>query len=137
MITRTKQHYSQIAFVARQIRVHCHEFGRNPCDVRRSWTALHRIRQLIEFIPMASDDFGLAVCRINNARRYFESAEFGAAQYEIRLFLGVLRQNLAGHGVDFNDSIAANALDDGLHLSLLDEEDAAAAKLQSYPADVS
>ena len=100
MIARTKQDYSQIAMIGRQIRGHCQEFGLNPPDTTRSWSALDRIRELIEFIPMASDEFGVAVSRINNARRYIESSEFGAARYEIRLLLGLLKQSLGRDDMD-------------------------------------
>jgi hypothetical protein len=100
MIARIKHDYSQIDVIGRQLRVHCQEFGRNPRDIPKSHSALHRIRELIEFIPMASNDFAVAVSRINNARRYLESAEFGAAKYEIRLLLGVLKQSLGRDGVD-------------------------------------
>ncbi|MEQ1902906.1 MAG: hypothetical protein ABL888_01810 [Pirellulaceae bacterium] len=92
MITRAIQVLTQFETVVSQIRRHCNEFHHKPRDAKKSKIAINRISQLLDFIPMASDDFGVALSRLNNANRYLDSAEFGAAQYEIRLFEGTLRQ---------------------------------------------
>jgi hypothetical protein len=49
------------------------------------------VRQLLEALPMASEEFGLAINRLANARHYLQSGEHGAARYELRL----LRRTLA------------------------------------------
>ena len=46
---------------------------------------LKRLRPLLEAPPLTSAEFALAANRVANARRYVESAEYGAARYELRL----------------------------------------------------
>ena len=45
---------------------------------------------LLESLPLSTSEFGLATTRLNNARRYLESSERGAARYELRLLIGGL-----------------------------------------------
>lgn len=40
----------------------------------------------------ASEEFGLAVNRLENARHYLQSGEYGAAHYELRLLRGSLER---------------------------------------------
>ena len=75
MIARTKSSCSQVVVIGRQIRI-LPRIWTKSLSIQKSWSTFDRIRELIEFIPMASDDFGVAVSRINNACRYLESAEF-------------------------------------------------------------
>ena len=49
---------------------------------------------MLAALPLSSSEFGLAGNRLNNARRYFQSAERGAARYELRLLERTL-QSLA------------------------------------------
>ena len=49
---------------------------------------------MLAALPLSSDEFGLAGNRLNNARRYLQSAERGAAGYELRLLERTL-QNLS------------------------------------------
>ena len=51
-----------------------------------------QIRQMLEALPLASAEFGLAVNRLTNAQRYLHSGEYGAARYELRLLLGSLEK---------------------------------------------
>jgi hypothetical protein len=48
------------------------------------------IAELLETLPLATEFFSLAKRRLLNARRYLDSAEFGAAGYELRLLHGML-----------------------------------------------
>lgn len=102
MIARRKDDYSQIDAVGRQIRGLCRDFGRIPRDPSHARTSLARIRELLDFLPLTSSEFDVALCRIHNACRYLESAEFGAAHYEVRLLQAVLK-----HHLDFNEPIVA------------------------------
>ena len=45
---------------------------------------------LLESLPLSTSEFGLATNRLNNARRYMESNERGAARYELLLLIGGL-----------------------------------------------
>jgi hypothetical protein len=44
-----------------------------------------RLRLLLHALPLDTAEFGLALNRLANARHYLESAECGAARYEMRL----------------------------------------------------
>jgi hypothetical protein len=50
------------------------------------------LRLLLEALPLDSTEFGLAVNRLANARRYLEAGEDGAARYELRLLRRSLEQ---------------------------------------------
>jgi hypothetical protein len=48
------------------------------------------LQALIESLPLASGEFGVASNRLRNAQRYLRSDEIGASLYELRLLLGCL-----------------------------------------------
>jgi hypothetical protein len=54
---------------------------------------------MLAALPLSSSEFGLAGNRLNNARRYLHSAEWGAAIYELRLLERTL-QGLADSQVE-------------------------------------
>jgi hypothetical protein len=54
--------------------------------------SLERLRRLLEALPLATDEFGLAVNRLENARRYLLSGEYGAGCFELRLLLQSLER---------------------------------------------
>ena len=56
----------------------------------RAADELDNLRTLIESLPLASGDFGVAMNRLRNAQRYLRSDEIGAARYELRLLFGCL-----------------------------------------------
>ena len=45
------------------------------------------LRQILESLPLTTQEFGQASNRLNNSRRYAETNESGAAQYELRMLL--------------------------------------------------
>ena len=51
---------------------------------------LTRAALLLESLPLTTSEFSVAMNRLNNARRYLESDERGAARYELRLLIGGL-----------------------------------------------
>ena len=53
---------------------------------------LAQIAEFLETLPLTTERFSLARQRLRNAQRYLESAEFGAASYELRLLDGILRE---------------------------------------------
>lgn len=70
------------------------EFKRIPRDPTQARSALMRIRDWLSGLSLPNHDFDAAVRRINNAYRYLESAEFGAARYEIGLLHGTLKSSV-------------------------------------------
>ena len=48
---------------------------------------LHHACSLLEAMPLTTGEFALATSRLDNARRYFQSGESGAAHYELNLLL--------------------------------------------------
>lgn len=59
---------------------------------------LERVESLLHSLPLASGEFGVAQNRIQNARRYYQSSEIGAARYELHLLASSLRQRLTDSG---------------------------------------
>ena len=51
---------------------------------------LTQAAMLLESLPLTTSEFGVATNRLNNARRYLEFDEQGAARYELRLLIGRL-----------------------------------------------
>ena len=60
--------------------------GENPSD------DFLEVGQLLESLPMASGEFGLAKNRLKNARRYMQSRERGGARWELAALLDSLRR---------------------------------------------
>jgi hypothetical protein len=50
------------------------------------------IRRMLEALPLATAEFGLAINRVTNAQHYLHCSEYGAARYELRLLLRSLEQ---------------------------------------------
>ena len=61
------------------------ESGDDPSD------DFPEVLQLLESLPMATDEFGLATNRLKNARRYLQSREPGGARWELAALLDSLR----------------------------------------------
>jgi hypothetical protein len=55
---------------------------------------LPQVHQLLEVLPMATGEFGLAINRLKNANRYLQSCERGAARWELALLLDGLRKEI-------------------------------------------
>jgi hypothetical protein len=51
-----------------------------------------RLRELLEALPLASAEFGVAVNRLANAQRYLCTAEPAAARYELNLLRRSLKR---------------------------------------------
>ena len=54
---------------------------------------LQAIRQMLDSLPLATDDYSTASNRLRNANRYLDSRARGAAGYELRLLAGSLRED--------------------------------------------
>ena len=52
---------------------------------------LQQVRDLLESLPLATDEYSTATNRLRNAHRYLVSKERGAARYELQLLSGSLR----------------------------------------------
>jgi hypothetical protein len=61
-------------------------------DCRKSPIGFQTLISLMESLPLSTAEFGLARNRLDNARRYADSDEPGAAIYELRLLLNRLRK---------------------------------------------
>ena len=48
-------------------------------------------RSLLEALPLAADEYGLACTRLENAQHYLQYTEPGAARYEVRMVAGSLK----------------------------------------------
>jgi len=53
--------------------------------------ALGNLRRLLDCMVLGTYQYDLAVARVNNAQRYLESGEPGAAKFEVRMLFGGLR----------------------------------------------
>jgi len=63
----------------------------NRCEQGLPWELLlQSIRQILESLPLASDDFDRAICHLTNCERYLQLNERGPAVYELRLMGRVL-----------------------------------------------
>jgi hypothetical protein len=49
------------------------------------------VRSMLEAMPLATDQFGLACTRLQNAQHYLQYTEPGAARYELRLLASSLK----------------------------------------------
>ena len=49
---------------------------------------LNDLRDMLNSLPLDSEDFGVAINRLKNCYRYLCSNEIGAARYELKLLLG-------------------------------------------------
>ncbi len=49
------------------------------------------VRSMLEALPLATDQFGLACTRLQNAQHYLRYTEPGAAWYELRLLASSLK----------------------------------------------
>jgi hypothetical protein len=49
------------------------------------------VRSMLEALPLANDQFGLACTRLQNAQHYLRYTEPGAAWYELRLLASSLK----------------------------------------------
>lgn len=62
----------------------------HSCSNEIALARTHEIGSLVDSLPFATAQYGVAKNRIRNALKYFQSEEFGAASYELRLLLGQL-----------------------------------------------
>jgi hypothetical protein len=54
---------------------------------------LQHLHDLLESLPLTSDEYGRASNHLRNANRYLASGERGAAQFELRMLFGSLRHS--------------------------------------------
>ena len=52
---------------------------------------IDQLEDLLQTLPLASDDFGFAINRLGNAKRYLQSAETGAARWELNTLANQIR----------------------------------------------
>ena len=91
MIQQANNSYSKLDEVCQQAEEHFSILLGNLKNVERLRKDLLVLRDLIDCVPLTTSEFDLTVARINNAQRYLESDEQGAAKYEIRQLVRNLR----------------------------------------------
>ena len=89
-----KSSYSQIGDVTRQIQRSIQKLMLSLQNSMNPRDSLERIRENLESLPLATEEFDLAKSRIRNARRYLDSGETGAARYEVRMLIRGLNEHL-------------------------------------------
>ena len=60
---------------------------------KRKWRSadFEELEEVVAGLPLASEDFAVASCRIRNARKSLEKGEAGAARYELMLLARSLK----------------------------------------------
>ena len=60
---------------------------------KRKWryADFEELEKIVAGLPLASEDFAVANCRLRNARKSLEQGEAGAARYELMLLAGSLK----------------------------------------------
>jgi len=94
MIAIQRNDYPNLTAIS--VRAQSH-FGKKLCELDdgpKLEKYLRESRALIETMLLDADDFDVAVARINNARRYVRSNEFGAAKYELKLMIRRIQSRL-------------------------------------------
>ena len=99
MIKRANSGYSQLENICRQAEQQFSSLFANMKNAARLMGDLRNLRDLIDCIPMGTSEYDVTVSRINNAQRYLESFEQGAAKYEIRQLVRTLRARLYLAGI--------------------------------------
>ena len=94
MITQANTTYSKLDALTRQANRHFSRLLNRLDETSKLRRKLDDLSDFIQRLALGTDEFNLATARINNARRYIDSQEFGAAKYEIRLLIGGLRHRL-------------------------------------------
>lgn len=52
---------------------------------------LEQLEILLQTLPLTCDDFGFAINRLRNSRRYLQSAELGTARWELNSLVNQIR----------------------------------------------
>lgn len=98
MIAQGNSHYPNLTGIARQTLQQFATLLSNLNDSGKMLQSLDGIRELLQCMVLGTAEYDVAISRINNAHRYLESEEPGAAKYELRLLIGGLQSQLAVDG---------------------------------------
>jgi hypothetical protein len=98
MIQRANSRYSQLESICRQTEKHFAELIETVKNAAMLRGDLHELHDILEYLPLATNEYDLTVARINNARRYLDSGEQAAAKYEIRQLIHSLRVRIWSNG---------------------------------------
>jgi hypothetical protein len=82
--TQPKQAYGHLTRIVRHLLERERPLGLSP----NIWANL---RMALEALPLSTDVFGLALNRLQNAKKYWEEGEWGAARFELQMFLAALK----------------------------------------------
>ena len=87
-MSQVRQHLTKTVFtdVERTIRILLASVrAQNRC-----YDLMDETRRLLDSLPLGTEEHNLSCICLNNARRYWQSNETGAARYELRLLKGLL-----------------------------------------------
>lgn len=112
MIQRANTSYSQLDDICRQVERQFRKILANIKNAAQLRYDLIRLRNILECVPMGTVDFDLVMSRINNAQRYLESEEQGAARYEVRQLVRSLRSRLNAAGYTVSEKIVFEPIEE-------------------------
>lgn len=93
MLPKNRQSASETFIEIRQrIPIAINSLLQRSCSSDAAIAQTHKIGELVDALPFATEQYGVAKNRLRNAVRYYQSNEIGAARYELRLVLGQLGQ---------------------------------------------
>lgn len=119
MTQQSNNRHSQLETICRHAEVHFSSLLENMKNAAVLRVDLCELRDILDCLPLATDEYDLTVARINNAQRYLESSEQGAAKYEIRqlirslrgrLWTGVKAKSVVGWTFDEDDEPSKNVV---------------------------
>ena len=54
---------------------------------------LAKLKRTLESLPLAADDYGVAINHLSNAQAYFNQGEVGAGLFEMRIVNAILNRH--------------------------------------------
>ena len=94
MFARKKMPNSKLNEVSRQATLQLNKLLTDSTDASLKLRALRNVRRLLDCMVMGTYQYDVSVARINNAERYLNSGEPGAAKFEIRMLFGRLQREV-------------------------------------------
>ena len=116
MFSRKSSRDSILNDVSDAALVHFNTLLAKSTDSAHKLWALNDLRQLLDSLALGTDEYDIAVARVNNATRYLETNEPGAAKFEVRMLIGGLRPHL----IKSEMKSANNLIQDALNATMAD-----------------
>ena len=94
MIQRANSSYSKLEAITRQANDHFLNLLASLKNTAQLKDDLRHLRDLVDCVQLENEQLDNTISRINNALRYLESSEQGAAKYEIHQLIRTLHLQL-------------------------------------------